>query len=236
MLVKNWMNRQVVGIDPNDSMQHAISLMRDHRIRMLPVIKGGKLVGILTDRDLKRVSASDATTLEIHELKYLLSDIRIKDIMKKNPITVNEHLTVEETAEILLENKISGVPVVENGDRVVGVITQSDLFRVLISLTGIGSRGMQYAFIVEDRPGSIKELADIIRSYGGRMVSILTSYEKVPPEFRRVYIRMHSVDRTRIDALTEALRLKARVLYLIDHKQNRRELYEEEGYPAFSPA
>ena len=234
MLVKNWMSRRLITVDPQKSMQDAINLMRDNRIRLLPVVENGRLVGIVTDRDLKRASASDATTLEIHELRYLLSEIRIKDIMKKKPITVNENLTIEETAEILLKNRISGVPVVENGDRLVGIITQTDIFRVLISLTGIGSRGLQYAFILEDRPGSIKEIADIIRSYGGRMVSILTSYENADPGFRRVYIRMHSVDGARTETLTHELQRKARVLYRVDHTENRREIFDDEVHSEFS--
>ena len=88
MLVKNWMSKNVVKIDIDTSMQVAISLMKEHRIRMLPVVKKDKLVGVITDRDLKRASASDATSLDAHELLYLLMKIKIKDIMTKKPIAV----------------------------------------------------------------------------------------------------------------------------------------------------
>ena len=81
---------------------------------------------------------------------------------------------------MLLENKISGVPVIDNKDRLVGVITKNDLFRVLISLTGVNKRGIQFAMMLENRPGSIKEIADIIRKYGGRTVSILSSCKRIP--------------------------------------------------------
>ena len=101
MLVKNWMNKRVITIDVDDSMQDAMKLLKEHKIRMLPVMKKGELVGIVTDRDLKRASASDATTLEVHELLYLLSTIKVKEIMTKNPITVPVDYTVEETAEVL---------------------------------------------------------------------------------------------------------------------------------------
>ena len=114
MLVKNWMSKQVVAIDENESMRRAIKLLKEKNIRMLPVLSNGKPVGIVTDRDLKRASASDATTLDAHELNYLLDKIQVKTIMTKNPITVRLDLTVEETAEILLQNKISGVPVVDH--------------------------------------------------------------------------------------------------------------------------
>jgi acetoin utilization protein AcuB len=225
MLVKNWMGKNVITINEDDSMQDAMKLMKQHSIRMLPVLKNGALVGVLTDRDLKRASASDATTLDVHELLFLISKIKVKNIMSKNPISVPPDLTVEETAEILLNNKISGAPVVNAAGNVVGTITQTDLFRVLIALTGVGKRGIQFAFQVEDRPGSIKDLADPIRKYGGRMVSILTSYENVPDGFRKVYIRMYGVDRAKLQALKEELRKVAMLLYMVDHRENKREIY-----------
>ena len=227
MLVKNWMSKNVVKIDVDTSMQIATSLMKEHRIRMLPVVKKDKLVGVITDRDLKRASASDATSLDVHELLYLLMKIKIKDIMTKNPIAVPLDWTVEETAELLLRNKISGAPVVNEKGAVVGVITQTDLFRVLISLTGINAGGIQFAFKIKDKPGTIKDLADIIREFGGQMVSILSSYDKVPEGFRKVYIRMRHIDRDRLAPLKKKLTEKADLLYMIDQRENRREFFEE---------
>lgn len=225
MLVKDWMSKTVVTVDEDDSMQEAMRLIKEHDIRMVPVMRKGKLVGILTDRDLKRASASDATTLEVHELLFLISKIKVRDIMSKNPITVPFDFTVEETAEVLLKNKISGVPVVDHDGDIVGTITQTDIFRVLISLTGVGTRGIQFAFQLEDRPGSIKEVADVIREYGGRMVSILSTYDRVPKGYRNVYIRMYGIDRQKIARLKEDMKNKATLLYMIDHRENKREIY-----------
>jgi len=225
MLVKNWMSKNVIAIDINDSMQEAIRLLKENDIKMMPVLKKGKLVGIITDRDLKRASASDATTLDVHELLFLVSKIKIKDIMTKDPIMIPEDFTVEETAEILLKNKISGAPVIDNEGKVVGTITQTDLFRVLIALTGVGTRGIQFAFLLKDEPGSIKVIADAIRKLGGRMVSILTSYENAAQGYRKVYIRMYDVDRTELEKLKGELREKATLLYMVDHQKNKREIY-----------
>ena len=227
MLVKNWMSKNVVTIDANDAMQDAMSVLKEHGIRMLPVMKKGKLVGIVTDRDLKKASASDATTLEIHELLYLLTKIKVNDIMTRDPIAVPPDYTVEETARVLLDGKISGAPVVDDYGQVVGIITQTDLFRVLISLTGFGNGGIQFGFQVEDKPGSIKEVADAIRAFGGRMVSILTSYDDVPNGYRKVYIRMHSIERSQLQKLKNTLSEKAALLYVIDHLENSREIYSE---------
>ena len=137
MLAKNWMTKPVVTIDLNESMYDAIKLTKKHDIKMIPVLKKNQLAGIITDRDLKKASASDATTLEMHELLEVLSNIKIADIMTKDPITVPLNFTVEETARVLLDKKISGVPVLDDNGDVAGIITQSDIFKVLISLTGI---------------------------------------------------------------------------------------------------
>ena len=226
MLVKNWMSKKVITVDVSDSMQDAIRLLKENDIRMLPVVQRGKLVGIITDRDLKRASASDATTLELHELLYLLSEMKVKHIMTKTPITVPFDYTVEETAEILLSNKISGAPVVDQKGKIVGTITQTDIFRALVSLTGLSKRGISFALKVEDRPGSVKNVADIIRKYGGRMASILSSYDLMPSGYREVYIRMYNIDRAKLPQLKEELREKATLLYMVDHRENKREIYE----------
>ena len=227
MLVRDWMSKNVITIGVDNAMQDATAILKQHRIRILPVVQNGKLVGIITDRDLKRASASDATSLEIHELLYLLMRIKIKDIMTRNSIAVPLEWTVEETAELLLNNKISGAPVVDEKDMVVGVITQTDLFRVLMSLTGIHAGGIQFAFKTKDYPGSIKELADVIREFGGQMVSILSSYDKVPEGYRMVYIRMRHIDRERLASLQKRLMEKAVLLYIIDQREDRREFFEE---------
>ncbi len=227
MLVQNWMSKNVVTVNADDSMHDAMELLKKNNIRMLPVMKKGRLAGILTDRDLKKASASDATTLEIHELLYLLTKVKVKDIMTREPITVRPDWTVEETAELLLQNKISGAPVLDGRGTIVGVITQADLYRVLISLTGIKDGGIQFGFQLEDRPGSIKEVADIIRAYGGRLVSILSSYDRVPAGYRNVYIRMRSIERARMTDLKNALGDKATLLYIVDHRENHREIFTE---------
>ena len=225
MLVRNWMTQNVIMVDANDSVMDATKKLKENDIRRLPVTRKGKLVGIVTDRDLKRASASDATTLEVHELLYLISKIKVKEIMTKNPITVPFDFTVEETAEVLMKNKISGVPVLNGRNQISGIITQDDLFRAMISLTGLNSRGVQFAFQIEDRPGSIKEVADILRKYGGRMASILSSYDRVQKGYRKAYIRMYEIDRLRIPQLKEELKENATLLYMVDLRENIREVY-----------
>ncbi len=225
MLVKNWMSKTVITIDTEDSIQDAMKLLKTHKIRMLPVIKKGKLVGVITDRDIKRASASDATTLSVHELNYILSKIKVKDVVNKRLITVPYDYTIEETAEVLLNNKISGLPVVDHDGKIVGTITQSDIFREVISSAGVGRKGIQFAVQLKNKPGSIKEVADIIRGYNGRIASILSSYERAPEDYHNVYIRTYDIDRSRLTELIEILKEKTILLYMVDHDENRRELY-----------
>ena len=227
MLVKNWMSKNVVTIDEDDSMQHAVGIMRENKVRMLPVLKKGKLVGVVSDTDIKRASASDATALDIHEMLYLLARIKIRDIMTKNPVTVPPDHTVEETAEILSQKKISGVPVTDADGKVLGIITRDDLFRVLTTLSGFGKKGIQFAFLLEDQPGSIKVLTDVMRQYGARIASILTSYEQAEPGRRLVYIRIYNMERNRLDELRGELGKKAMLIYMVDHEENRREIYRD---------
>jgi acetoin utilization protein AcuB len=105
------------------------------------------------------------------------------------------------------------------------VITRADIFKVILSLTGIAKKGIHFGFKIKDLSGSIKEVADIIRNYGGRMASILTSYEKVEHGFRNVYIRAYGVDRSKFKNLTADLNKKAQLLYYVDHTENEREIF-----------
>jgi len=225
MLARNWMSKDVITVDVKETLLDAIKLLQHNDIGRLPVMKKGKLVGIVTDRDVKGASASNATSLEVHELLYLISTLKIEKIMTKDPITVPQDLTIDEIAQILLEKKISGVPVVDGRGGVVGIITQNDVFKVMIALTGLKERGIQFAFELEDRPGSIKEVTDIIREHGGRTASILSSYDRAGQGCHKVYIRMYGIDRLKLLALKEKLKETATLLYMVDLRKNKREIY-----------
>jgi acetoin utilization protein AcuB len=227
MLVKNWMSRNVITIDEDDSMQHAMALMREHKIRMLPVLHKDKLVAVVSDTDLKRAQASDATMLDVHEVLYLISKIKIHEIMSKNLITVPDDYTVEETAQVMMENHISGVPVTDYKGNLVGVITKHDIYNLLINLSGLGKKGIQFAFLIEDQSGSIKILTDVIRKYEGRIASILSTYEDAPAGKRFVYIRIYEVDRSKLPDLIQEFRDKGTLIYLVDHRENKRKIYQD---------
>ncbi len=225
MLIKDWMSESVFTVDVNDSMQHAMKLLQKHEIRMLPVMEKGKLVGVVSDRDIKKASASSATLLGTHDIHAIIEKIKIKEIMTGDPVTVPFDYTVEETAELILLHKISGVPVVNHKGELVGIITLSDLCEVIFSLTGFGKKGIQFAIQMSDQSGNIKEITDLMHNYGGRVSSILTSYERVPSGFRKIFIRMFNVDRPSLESLIEEVRKKAILLYIIDDIERKRIIY-----------
>jgi acetoin utilization protein AcuB len=214
MLVKDWMSKDPVTINDDTSMMKAIHLMKQNRFRRLPVLHEGRLVGIVSDRDLKEASPSKATTLDVHELYYLLAELQVKDIMTRDPVTVSPEDSVERAAQLMLENTISGLPVVGDQGRVVGILTQSDVFRAFMHITGILQGGVQFALRLEDRPGLIKEVVDLLRERGARFVSLLTSYTSVQEGYRDVYIRVKNLAPEAIEAAQKELAARHQVLYV----------------------
>ncbi len=215
MLIKNWMTRDPITITDETSMIKAIHIMKEHRFRRLPVLHQEHLVGMITDRDLKEASPSKATTLDVHELYYLLAELQVKEIMSRNPISVFEDDTVERAAQSMLEHTISGLPVLDRAGKLVGIITQSDVFRAFMHITGIQQGGVQFALRLEDRPGLIKEVVDLLREKGARFVSLLTSYTATQEGFREVYIRVKNLTPEGVAAARAELAKRYEVLDVI---------------------
>ncbi len=130
-LVKDWMSKDSVTADVHTILPDAHKMMTDKKIRRLLVTENGKLVGIVTRGDIRGAEPSAATSLSIYELNYLLVKLTLDKIMKRNPLTVTPGTSVGEAARLMLENKIAGLPVVE-GDKLVGIITESDIFRMVV--------------------------------------------------------------------------------------------------------
>jgi CBS domain-containing protein len=131
-LVKDWMTAEVVTITPDTTLPEAHRLMTDRRIRRLPVVDNGHLVGIVTRGDVREAEPSDATSLSIWELNYLLAKLKVSSVMTKNPLSTSPETTIAEAAQVMMEHKISGLPVVDNRGNVVGIITESDIFRLVV--------------------------------------------------------------------------------------------------------
>lgn len=130
--VRSWMTEKVITITPQTTLPEAQRIMLEHKIRRLPVVKSDQLVGIVTLGDIREASPSDATTLSIYEMNYFMDRLTAKDFMTSNPITITPDATIAETARLMVEHKIGGLPVMDNG-KLVGIITETDLCRVLMT-------------------------------------------------------------------------------------------------------
>lgn len=178
MLIRDWISKDFISLNVTDTVQHAMKVSAESHISIMPVFEDEKLVGIVTDRDLKRASPSTEISTDWQEIQYRLSRLEVGEIMSRSPITVPADYTLEETAEVLLEKNISGAPVVDHEGNIIGIITKNDLFKAMISLTGLSKRGVQFGFLLVDSPGSIKDVTDIIRHYNGNLASILSSTKR----------------------------------------------------------
>jgi len=191
MRVSKWMSPKVLTLQPSDSISTAIHLMKEKRIRRIPIVnEGGKLVGIVSDRDLKDVSPSRATTLDIWELHAVLDKLKIVDIMTKKPVTVSPETPIEKAAALMLEKRVEGLPVLDAKGALVGILTEGDVFRALVDITGAGKKRTRVNLVIPDRAGSIREVADAVRALGGTIFSILTSTLKVPTGKRELVMRV----------------------------------------------
>lgn len=154
MYVKDFMSRNLITIEPDSSLADGFALMKENNIRRLPVIENGKLVGIVAYSDLLKASPSEATSLSIWEINYVLSKLKIRNIMKTNVITVEETDTVEKAAVLMRKNDIGALPVLKNGE-IVGIITESDIFDAFIDIMGAGKPSSRLTVDIEDKPGQI---------------------------------------------------------------------------------
>ncbi|TVM18882.1 hypothetical protein DPQ33_05340 [Oceanidesulfovibrio indonesiensis] len=214
MLVRDWMTSNVITVTKDTTMPEASKIMKENKISQLPVVdKGGRLVGIVSDRDIKAASPSKATTLDVHELYYLIASIKIKDIMSSPAFSVAPTDTVESAALFLLEKDIGSLPVIDDDEKVVGIISDSDIFKVLIAITGAKHGGVQMGFNLPLEPGSLRVILDDLRAHGARVLSILTSMEKADQGRREVYIRIQPMDRSEENAVIDALKEKYNMMY-----------------------
>jgi acetoin utilization protein AcuB len=188
MYVSDWMTKKVFTVDLDDYLSDAITLMKEKGVKHLPVVKGGKLKGIISDRDIKEYTPSKATCLDVYELHYLLAKTKIKELMTAKVITTPPDTPVEEAAMVLLDRNIDCLPVLDSGS-LVGIISDRDIFHALVDITGVRHGGHRICVTIEDRPGTIREVADIIRKHGFHLQGILSSYEGVREGFRKVVLR-----------------------------------------------
>ncbi|HHU88051.1 MAG: CBS domain-containing protein [Sphaerochaetaceae bacterium] len=164
MIIERRMTRNPVTASPDMSVSEASALMKREKVHRLPVLdKDKKLVGIITEKDILYASPSPVSTLSIHEMAYLLSQLTVKKLMTRDVVTIDKNITVEEAARLMVDQDLSSLPVLENG-KLIGIVSKSDLFKILLELFGARHYGVRLSFLVEDKPGTIATITSLLAS------------------------------------------------------------------------
>jgi acetoin utilization protein AcuB len=179
--------------------------MRDRQFRRLPVVnKKGKLVGIVSERDLLHAAPSSATSLSVWEVHYLLAELQVEEIMTKDVITTTPGTPVEDAAQLMVANKVGGLPVVDEQDCVVGVITETDIFDTFVEMFSGGRAGLRLTLEVPEKKGVLAMLSSAIFDLGGSIESVGSFSGEVAGE-RRLVVKVRDVSKDELVASIEAL-------------------------------
>jgi acetoin utilization protein AcuB len=172
MLVETRMSHPVVTVPSDMPIHDALQLMRRESIRRLPVVNPqGKMIGIVSDRDLLHAEPSDVTSLSVWELNYLLARITVDEVMTSEVITVDEDTPIEDAARIMADHKIGGLPVMR-GEELVGIITETDLFKIFLELLGAREPGVRITALLRNTPGELTKLTAAIADIKGNIVAM----------------------------------------------------------------
>ena len=202
MLVKERMSRQPILAAPDLPISEALNQMKREHIRRMPVVdQHGKLVGIVSDKDLLQASPSPATSLSVWEITYLLSKLTVAQVMTKQVITVTEDTPLEDAARIMADNKIGGLPVMR-ADKIVGIITETDLFKIFLELLGAREKGMRLTLLVPEQLGELAKITQAIAMNGGNIIA-LVQFQGTDATNRQVMLKVAGLTQ---DKLLEILK------------------------------
>ncbi|MGE5461772.1 MAG: CBS and ACT domain-containing protein [Syntrophothermus sp.] len=206
MFVGERMSRPVISVSPDVPINDVLAMFRKEHIRRAPVIKNGKLVGIVSERDLLNATPSSVTTLSIWELNYLISKVTVKDVMAKEVITVDQDTPIEEAARIMADKKIGGVPVVSAG-KVVGIITETDLFKIFLELMGARTKAWRVTATIPEKPGELAKLTQAVAQNGGDFISF-GMFSGPDAHSRVVTFKVEGLDKNKIHEILEPVVVK----------------------------
>jgi acetoin utilization protein AcuB len=193
MLVGERMSRNPVTILDTASIDDGLHLMRERKVRRLPVLDAsGKVVGIVSDKDLLHAAPSPATSLSVYELHYLLAKLTVKQVMSSPVISVGPETPVEEAARVMADNKIGGLPVME-GDTLAGIITETDVFKILVELLGARTPGLRITVAVTEGKGVLARLTHSLAELGANIISVVT-YTGDDPSKRLITVKLSGAE------------------------------------------
>ncbi len=205
MLVQHWMTRNPIAVEADTPFLEARVIMRERKIGHLPVVERGKLIGVVTDRDLKEAAPSGATTLDVYELNYLLLKMKVRDLIKREPVTVKPTNSVEKAALLMYEQKVGCLPVVDEAGALVGIITGRDLLGVMVDILGYREKGTRIAFEVADTRDACQMLVHVLKDYCLDFRSLISCALHSRPGHRDFVIRVKGES---ADALVRELKTR----------------------------
>ena len=200
MIIANVMTRNPIFVSPDMSVNDARALMTREKIGKLPVLdKNTRLVGIVTKKDLVKAGPSAATSLDMYEISYLLSKLKVETVMERNVLTVQQTEVVEEAARIMADSQVGCLPVMK-GELLVGIITETDLFRTFVDMFGARHDGIRATFQVEEKPGMIAQVSKAIADANGNIVSLVT-FDGDDMSQRRCTVKVTGVERSTFEEI-----------------------------------
>jgi acetoin utilization protein AcuB len=213
MLVLERMSRHPLTVKPDTKVDTALKRMREENVRRFPVVNNsGKLVGIVSDKDLLYAAPSPATSLSIYEMHYLYSRITIEQVMTRKVITVDENAPLEEAARIMVDNKVGGLPVMRDA-KLVGLITETDIFKIFMEMMGARDPGVRLTLLCRNQPGELAALTSAVAGLGGNIISLGTFWGKDASN-AIITMKVSNVDK---DAVME--KIKPHILEIIDVRE-----------------
>lgn len=199
MLVGERMSHPVITVNPKMPITEALNLLRTEHIRRAPVIKDGKMVGIISEKDLLNAAPSSASSLSVWEVNYLISKVTVAEVMSKKVFSVSEDTPIEEAARVMADNKIGGLPVTR-GDEVVGMITETNLFKVFLELMGAREPGVRVTATIPEQRGQLARLTQAIAEAGGNFIAF-GQFAGVSPNTRLLTFKVEGLDQEALKKL-----------------------------------
>lgn len=229
MFIREWMTRDIQTVTPDTPMMTAARLMKSHRVRRLPVVDDqDRLVGIVTDRDIKEASPSKATTLDTRELYYLLSEIKVHEVMSRDPVALRPDDTLGQAIVIMGELRYSGLPVVDDDNKVVGVISYSDVFRVITGILGIKHGGLRIIMELPEEPAVLPEVLRVLINRGARISTVLALPEEGGTTAgKKFFMRLRLSDDADLDRIIESIEAVGKVLFWGEDKPAQDTNYQQ---------
>jgi acetoin utilization protein AcuB len=206
MIVGDRMSHPVITVSPELPILEALDMMRREHIRRTPVVQDGKLLGIVSQKNLLNAAPSSATLLSFWEMPIMMSKVKIKDVMTASVLTIREDTPIEEAARIMADNKVGGLPVMRQ-DKMVGIITETDLFKVLLEMMGAREKGVRINVRVPNRAGEIAKLSQAIFNLGGNIIALGTSAGE-DPSTSTLTLKVVGPEQEKLQALVEPLVLR----------------------------